>query len=142
MNDQASATPLVELLRSIPKDLRAEWEIQWFEDGTPSGHAMAPVGKHAHDAAEQIKQLQSKNDRLNDELNTQNETLEQLEAKCEKLAEGLCFYADPDSYFAISILTDPPCGGFAEDTSEVDSYDREMPGRIARETLKRYLRGR
>lgn len=60
MNDQASATPLVELLRSIPKDLRAEWEIQWFEDGTPSGHAMAPVGKHAHDAAEQIKQLQSK----------------------------------------------------------------------------------
>lgn len=57
--EQASATPLVDLLRSIPIDFRAQWPIQWFEDGTPSGHASSSVGKHAHDAAEQIEQLQA-----------------------------------------------------------------------------------
>ena len=61
MSDQTCEVPLVELLLDIPKDLRAEWEIQWFEDGTPSGHAMCPVGNYAHRAAERIKQLEAEN---------------------------------------------------------------------------------
>lgn len=51
-------TSLMELVRGVPKDLRGEWEIQWFEDGTPSGHAMAPVGKYLHEQADEIERLQ------------------------------------------------------------------------------------
>lgn len=56
--------------------------------------------------------------------------------KIEKLADALLFYADADSYFAMSIFTDRPCGGFADDISEVEDYGREMPGKLARETLR------
>ena len=64
-------TPLLDLARNVPKDLRAEWEIQWFEDGTPCGHAMAPVGKYLHDMADEIERLQNEADeyqQLQDEI--------------------------------------------------------------------------
>ena len=51
-------TSLMELVRGVPKDLRGEWEIQWFEDGTPCGYAMAPVGKYLHEQADEIERLQ------------------------------------------------------------------------------------
>lgn len=56
--------------------------------------------------------------------------------------DALEFYADPDSYFAISILADRPAGAFADDFSEDDwtrecDFDRPMPGKRAREALKR-----
>jgi len=54
IEQQANETPLLELARNVPKDLRAEWEIQWMEDGTPCGHAMAPVGKYIHDLADAL----------------------------------------------------------------------------------------
>ena len=59
MSDQPCQTPLLELARSVPKDLRGEWETQWFEDGTPCGHAMAPIGKYLHDMADEIERLRA-----------------------------------------------------------------------------------
>lgn len=56
--EQACETPLVDLLREIPKYHRTEWETQWFEDGTPSGHAMCPIGRDAHRAADTIESLE------------------------------------------------------------------------------------
>jgi len=63
-------------------------------------------------------------------------TIQAAMDRIEELETALAFYADPDSYFAISIMTDRPCGGFAEDIGEVDAYDREMPGKLAREILE------
>jgi len=60
MSDLANQTPLLELARSVPKDFRGEWETQWFDDGTPCGHAMAPVGKYLHDMADEIGRLENK----------------------------------------------------------------------------------
>ena len=57
MNDKASAVPLSELVRSVPRDLRGVWEIQWFEDGTPCGHSHAPVGRYLHEQADEIERL-------------------------------------------------------------------------------------
>jgi hypothetical protein len=55
------------------------------------------------------------------------------------LAEATDFYADPDTYFAIGIFPDPPCGEFMEDFSkaerESDGYVRDYPGKRAREAL-------
>ena len=51
------------------------------------------------------------------------------------LVETLLFYADPDSYFAISFATDPPCGDFANDFEYSERYRREMPGKRARKVL-------
>ncbi len=58
MSDQTEATPLLELARNVPKKLCAEWASQWFEDGTPCGHSMAPVGKYLHDMADRIEELE------------------------------------------------------------------------------------
>jgi len=57
-----------------------------------------------------------------------------LNAKNKRLREALNFYADPDTYFAISFLSDPPCGDFMEDGEEIDG--RWRPGKKARDALK------
>jgi hypothetical protein len=57
----------------------------------------------------------------------------------DKAIEALAFYANPESYHAILIFGDCPCGGFADDMDEnhgFDLYDRPMPGSRAREALR------
>ena len=58
MSDTPQQTPLVDLLRDVPKDLRAEWPIQWSEDGRETGHSIAPIGKYCHDAVDKIAELE------------------------------------------------------------------------------------
>ena len=58
------------------------------------------------------------------------------------MLDTLMFYGDPDSYSAITLLLDPPCGDFAYDfDSETEplsgKYNRKMPGRQAREALEK-----
>jgi hypothetical protein len=53
-----------------------------------------------------------------------------------RLWYALAFYADPATYLATSIVVDPPCGPFIEDQSYVEDYQREVPGKLARETLE------
>lgn len=43
-----------------------------------------------------------------------------LEEQNETLREALAFYADPETYFAIAFMADPPCGEFADDFEELD----------------------
>ncbi len=64
-------------------------------------------------------------------------TYEELEEQVEKLTEALAFYGDPDSYFAVAVRGDSPCGEFAYDLSEIDGTWR--PGKRARETLVELL---
>ncbi len=52
-----------------------------------------------------------------------------------KLIEALEFYADPDTYFAIGFLGDPPCGPFCEDFDD----ETGKPGALARKTLSNYF---
>lgn len=78
MSDQPKQTPILELARGVPKDLRAQWESQWREDGTPTGHTMAPVGRYVHELVDMIEELQAEVDRLVDALNK----------ACEPIANG------------------------------------------------------
>lgn len=61
--------------------------------------------------------------------------------RIKELEDALAFYANPDSYFAVFIVGDRPCGEFADDFSYCDHlaeygpYDRPMPGKHARVTL-------
>lgn len=76
MSDQAAETPLLDLARNVPIDLRGEWEIQWDEDGTPTGHSMAPVGSYVHRLADEIERLQSQLGAVQGQLrNDQNRVL-------------------------------------------------------------------
>ena len=88
MSDQSSKTPLLELARSVPIDLRAEWETQWYEDGTPIGHAMAPVGRYIHELVAEIERLQDEIINLEalakDRYCTMQTEIERLEEKLEK----------------------------------------------------------
>jgi len=61
-------------------------------------------------------------------------------ARIEALEAALEFYANPETYHAIAMLGDRPCGEFADDFSEDEwtkesGYDRPMPGKIARAAL-------
>lgn len=54
----------------------------------------------------------------------------------------LGFYADPETYFAIGLINDDPCGPFIDDGN--DTYLGDKPGKKAREVLiylhKKYLK--
>lgn len=52
------------------------------------------------------------------------------------LVDALMFYANPETYLAIVIVPDPPCGAFVDDVSEVDGWGCR-PGKLAREVLDR-----
>ena len=60
----ACKVPLVERLRSIPRNLRAEWAMQWDEEGRATGHTLSPVGRLCHEAADRIAELEAEVERL------------------------------------------------------------------------------
>lgn len=64
--------------------------------------------------------------------------LHRTEAALRTAVEALGFYADPESYFAVAIAGDPPCGDFAYDFDEQHSRPDMGPrhGKLARETLR------
>ena len=55
----AGEVPLVEKLRSVPKDYRTCVAIQWAEDGRETGHRFIPVGHMMHEAADEIERLRA-----------------------------------------------------------------------------------
>lgn len=66
------------------------------------------------------------------------ESVRQL-AAYEQVLSAVAFYADPESYHAIAVLPDPPCGEFWEDFGEDHGhpdYDRPMPGKRARAAMR------
>ena len=88
---------------------------------------------------------------LTEKLQEQHETIQEQAKRIDELEEALVFYADPDTYFAMSFMVlsdvlngdtgdakvgmvmDPPCGEFAEDISLCGN--RMRPGRLARQTM-------
>jgi len=60
--------------------------------------------------------------------------------KIEVLIEALAFYALPENYHAIAFIADGPAGAFTDDFSEDhydEFYDRPMPGKTARDALRK-----
>lgn len=75
---------------------------------------------------------------VHEALQATEKSLIKAHERIKALEEALEFYADPDTYFAIAIIPDPPCGAFWEDFSEDHGdpfYSRAMPGKLAREVL-------
>lgn len=70
-------------------------------------------------------------------IDTQAIRLENLESQLQKAIEGLEFYADPDTYFAIAFIPDSPCGDFNSDFEIMDENGIEVDraGKKARRTL-------
>jgi hypothetical protein len=59
-------------------------------------------------------------------------------ADVEGLIRALSFYADPATYFAISVLPDPPCGDFVRDYSRCGADWGQRPGKRARRALTKF----
>ncbi len=57
MND-AREVPLIEQLRSVPKDQKVVIEFQWAENGIATGHHSSPVGALMHRAADALEAAQ------------------------------------------------------------------------------------
>lgn len=86
-DSQPCEVPLIEQLRSIPRDFRASRPIQWAADGTETGHQFIPVGYMMHRAANQIAKLQA---RLSErEPVDRNAVLEEAALECEKYQDNV-----------------------------------------------------
>ena len=109
--DQAQETPLVDHLRDVPKDLRAEWEIMWMEDGTPCGHTMAPIGRYCHQALDRIQQLEADSGVINidglrvgeDMVRSYREIIEELKAELSDLKSLQPIYESISDVCAIAV---------------------------------------
>jgi hypothetical protein len=79
---------------------------------------------------DKIQKLKEENKKLKSEIR-------RLNSVGSKLIRCLDFYANPETYFAISFLPDPPSGGFIYDFSETDLGRK--PGKRARKTLDKIM---
>lgn len=59
---------------------------------------------------------------------------DEAHAEIRRLRRALAYYANPETYFAIAMIEDPPCGDFLDDVSETHLGDK--PGKRAREALE------
>lgn len=71
-----------------------------------------------------------------------NKELEMYQRALGTAMEALQMYADPESYHAVAFMVDRPAGSFADDFGSKREhghpyYERHMPGKLARKTLKR-----
>jgi len=77
--------------------------------------------------------------RKNDLIRRLADALVGGEERLARYQAALEFYADPETYFALMIVADPPCGDFANDFTDVwwePAQDHKpMPGARAREAL-------
>ena len=64
---------------------------------------------------------------------------EKIVSNLNNMFDAVVFYANPGTYHAISVLTDPPCGDFAYDFGPNSEYDYDKPGAVARNALKKIL---
>lgn len=66
-------------------------------------------------------------------------TYEELEDCLAIALESLAMYADPDTYFGIAFIPDPPAGNFIYDFDLVENsdYDRPVAGKDAREAFEK-----
>lgn len=60
---------------------------------------------------------------------------EWAEERERSLREALEFYADPDTYAAIGMAGDPPCGAFLDDLDDAHDPGCPKPGKRARAAL-------
>lgn len=67
-----------------------------------------------------------------------HEQIGQLRQALDDAVGVLSFYASPDTYFGIQLMTDSPCGAFADDLSEAsgDRVEGTVPGQKARLALQ------
>lgn len=76
---------------------------------------------------------------LRDQVRDTCTRAEKAEAERDRLRATIEFYANPDTYFAIGIMPDPPCGEFMDDFSTHEgigySDGDQRPGKRAREAL-------
>ena len=71
--------------------------------------------------------------RLNVVYQAEKVVQEEMRADIKALMEAVDFYANPETYFAIAFISDPPCGAFVEDFSETALGMK--PGKKARQAM-------
>lgn len=100
---------------------------------------------HIAELYDEIAVLRDSNEELNKQRLVQGEEIgrvKELHRQYRKMLERayvvLSFYADPETYHAVSFMFDSPGGGWKEDFSDDHEhwqYDRAMPGKQARKMI-------
>jgi hypothetical protein len=114
----------------MTQDVNAAYNVA-YDHGFRAGTAVS---------ADRIEALEAVVVAADNEIKRSHIDADQLRARIEALEAALRFYANPETYHAIAMLGDRPCGEFADDFSEDEwtkesGYHRPMPGKIARAAL-------
>lgn len=64
------------------------------------------------------------------------DTVEVKKEDLLEMVETIQLYADPGFYHGCGFVFDRPTGGFDEDFSYDENYQRPVPGKLARQTLE------
>jgi hypothetical protein len=101
-------------------------------------HELGQTRALAHGLNRELATAQGHSHGYQHELTAAYQHIAALEEERDRLATALAFYADPDTYFAMTIFADAPAGAFMEDFDEEhgSDYDRPMPGKCARAALE------
>lgn len=117
--------------------------IYWLDAKLLDGHELRDeINEKKWDKTKPWKKVPEEERRAALDSLLKNKRVKTDQEMIQDLIDALEFYADPASYHAIAFLTDPPCGGFADDFDEDhgdDFYDRPMPGKKAREVLREFM---
>ena len=71
--------------------------------------------------------------RLNAIYQAEKVTREEMRADIDRLMGAVDFYSQPETYSAVSFISDPPCGAFMTDFSETSLGMK--PGKKARQAM-------
>ena len=89
--------------------------------------------KKAEAAEARVRELEVYQNQTSETRTRLTNELREAQSEAAQMRAALEFYANPDTWFATSLLTDPPCGAIVDDFSEIDG--RERLGKRARQAI-------
>lgn len=114
---------------SAPEPAAGQWRYEY-------GAIYSDKGRILLADRENINTLPVERDEILKQVVYEHETYHAQRQTIAALVEALRFYANPETYHAVSFLFDPPTGGFDADfDGGHDDYNRPMPGKRARAAL-------
>lgn len=79
---------------------------------------MTPIEMLELEMRDRLRAKDAEIERLTSQLEVRASIIAKLSDQQNELVAALEFYADPETYFAIMCLGDPPCGEFIKDYSD------------------------
>ena len=123
-------------MKKACEKIKAHPEWKYGENAYPSSYERAIVAGCGQAVKELQEAITSKDNQI--DISEQYRQFRKLLDKTRRYKEALEFYANPETYFAIGIFPDRPCGNFINDFSDTGTLGVK-PGKRARQVLSKEI---